>query len=49
MSRQKFDITEVILNHPSSDGYDDFSSSDSSDDDVNKDCISYSNIFSLNL
>ena len=34
-SHQKFDITEFILNDPSSDDYDDFSSSDSSDDDVN--------------
>ena len=34
-SRQQFDITEFTLDDPSSDDYDDFSSSDSSDDDVN--------------
>ena len=40
MTLSKFTLDDPIL-----DDYDDFSSSDSSDDDVDYDCISVSNIF----
>ena len=42
MTLSKFTLDDPIL-----DDYDDFSSSDSSDDDVDYDCISFSNIFSF--
>ena len=40
MTLSKFTLDDPIL-----DDYDDFSSSDSIDDDVDYDCISFSNIF----